>query len=168
MKIYIVVASDYEGSCIDKPFTDKLEAEKYAEMKNKYKSPWHNHTTFGVIEEELLKKCDFKLNEDDLCVKIKGYIHLSEDTEEDIEYTLMVKEDWCHTRYTALDDFIAADIYFKLTKEQYDNFEPSKYAYVFNDLKARIMEMHKQGMSVEMITDTLTAEVPDTEVDTVE
>ena len=77
MKVYIVVASDCEGSYIEEVFSSIEEAEKYANFKNKYKTP-NTFDTFHVIEKELLEKVYLDKNEDDLCVKISGYIDLSE------------------------------------------------------------------------------------------
>ena len=156
MKVYIVVASDYEGSRIEEVFSSTEKAEEYAKFKNKYKTPWNTYDTFHVIEKELLEKVNLDINEDDLCVKISGYIDLSEcEDENEIEYELMVKEDWCVTTFEDYDTYISVDVYIKLSKYEFDNFEQSKYEYIFKELEIKVKNMHKQGLTSEEIVEKL-------------
>lgn len=76
MKVYLVVGSDYDGSSIDEMFDNELEAKKRAEFKNKYKTPWDVYDTYYVVEREVLSVADTNVDEDNLCVKISGYIEL--------------------------------------------------------------------------------------------
>ena len=71
----------------------------------------------------------------------------------------MLKEDWCITTYNGFDDFISANIYIKLTKEEYDNFDPKKHEYIYKELKCKIIELHNQGMTGEEIADILNKEI---------
>ena len=156
MKVYIVVASDCEGSYIEEVFSSIEKAEEYANFKNKYKTPRNTFDTFHVIEKELLEKANLDINEDDLCVKISGYIDLSGyEDENKIEYELVVKEDWCVTTFGDCDTCISVDMYIKLSKDEFDNFEQSKYEYIFKELKDKVKNMHKQGLTSEEIVEKL-------------
>lgn len=156
MKVYIVVASDYEGSRIEEVFSSIEKAEEYAKFKNKYKTPWNTFDTFHVIEKELLEKVNLDINEDALCVKISGHIDLSEcEDENKIEYELVVKEDWCVTTFEDYETFISVDMCIKLSKNEFDNFEQSKYEYIFKELKDKVKNMYKQDLTSEEIVERL-------------
>ena len=156
MIVYIVVASDCEGSYIEEVFSSIEKAEEYAKFKNKYKTSWSTFYSFHVIEKELLEKANLDINEDDLCVKISGYIDLSGyEDENKIEYELMVKEDWCVTTFKVYETFIFVNMYIKLSKDEFDNFESSKYEYIFKELKAKVKNMYKQGLTSEEIVEKL-------------
>ena len=156
MKVYIVVASDCEGSYIEEVFSSIEKAEEYANFKNKYKTPRNTFYTFHVIEKELLEKANLDINEDDLCVKISGYIDLSGyEDENKIEYELMVKEDWCVTTFKVYETFIFVNMYIKLSKDEFDDFEQSKYEYIFKELEAKVKNMYKQGLTSEEIVEKL-------------
>ena len=156
MKVYIVVASDCEGSYIEEVFSSIEKAEEYAKFKNKYKTPYNTFDTFHVIEKELLEKANLDINEDDLCVKISGYIDLSGyEDENKIEYELVVKEDWCVTTFEDCETFVFVDMYIKLSKDEFDNFEQSKYEYIFKELTAKVKNMYRQGLTSEEIVEKL-------------
>lgn len=157
MIVYLVEATDCEEeeSFISEIFSNKEEAEKYAAFKNQYKTPWYTYYEYIVKEKEVLEKADLALDEDRLCVEIDGYIHFSDDEEDEIEYNILLREDWCSTNYRALRNCISFNIFIDLTKEEYDNFDRSKYDDMIKELKEKILKMHEQGIDEPGIADLL-------------
>ena len=67
----------------------------------------------------------------------------------------MVKEDWRVTTFEDCETFVFVDMYIKLSKDEFDNFEQSKYEYIFKELKDKVKNMHKQGLTSKEIVEKL-------------
>lgn len=67
----------------------------------------------------------------------------------------MVKEDWCKTRFTGFDDFISFDLYVKLQKEEFDNFDKEKYKRLFIEMQEYATDISYNTKDVEEISEML-------------
>lgn len=160
MKVYLVIATDHEEEhYVDKIFNNQEEAKKYAAFKNKYQKFKFAYHEYFVEEREVLDQANLNLNEDDLYLLIECYLYFFNDKEDEVEYKLTLKEDQCVAEYSGFKDFITGDIYIKLTKEEYDNFDQVNYEYIVKVLKEKIMKLHEQGMDGKEIADQLNKEV---------
>lgn len=158
-KVYLVVASDYEGSYTYKAFNNKNEADKCAEFKNKYKTTWEQYEDFIVREIDLLSKCNEEIKEEDLCVRINFYAGLHKNdivVLDEVEYHQCIKEDWCKNDFNNLSTCISVTLYVSLTKEEYDNFDKTiKCEKLVTEIQNYVFQLIDNNIDEEEITNLL-------------